>query len=64
MIIFYLFLLFFCGCGNQEQEAISEEIVFIEDEEEIKELPFSEELSLQEMIILEPSNIDEDEAIR
>ena len=64
MIILYLFLLFFCGCGSQEQEASAEEIVFIEDEEEIHERPFSEELSLQEMIIQGPFTIDEDEAIR
>lgn len=64
MIILYLFLLFFCGCSNQEPEAASEEIVFIEDEEEIKELPFSEELSLQEMIIQNPSNLEDNEDMR
>lgn len=60
MIICYLFLLFVCGCGSQEQEAATEEVVFIEDEEEIQERPFSEEISLQEMIIQGPFSIDED----
>ncbi len=64
MIILYLFLLFFCGCSNQEPEASPEEIVFIEDEEEIKELSFSGELSLQEMIIQNPSNLEDNEDIR
>lgn len=63
MFIFYLFLIFFCGCSSQEEEAAAEEVAVIEDEEEIRELAFPDELSLQEMIIQNPSNIDEDEII-
>lgn len=61
MAIYWLILLLFCGCNNQEEEVNPDEIAFIEEDEGQKEFFFSNDVSLQEQIIHQPAEIQEDE---